>query len=103
MKTLPRRLFVIAVVILIGIGAAVYTTDGAALFRQEGCSGCHRFHGTGGIIGPDLTNADEMRGTIWIMRQIKDPTVHNPSSRMPSFPHLSFLQRYAIARHLKSG
>jgi putative heme-binding domain-containing protein len=31
------------------------TEAGAAAFREAGCIQCHRFHGEGGSVGPDLT------------------------------------------------
>ncbi len=82
------------------IGTLIVAPDGSTLFRDEGCLGCHRFRGKGGSAGPDLSAVGARRGSVWIARQIGNPKMHNPDSRMPAFSNLTFFERYAIARYL---
>lgn len=76
--------------------------DGAAIFKKEGCLGCHRFKGVGGAICPDLTGLKDRRSDEWIKQQILDSSVNNPNSNMPGFSHLSEKQIKAIIDYLKS-
>ena len=75
---------------------------GAALFRREGCSNCHRFNGQGGSYGPDLTNVSRRRSFIWIMEQIKNSKTHNPNSKMPDHSYLSNNELLALALYLQT-
>jgi len=76
-------------------------SQGKEIFMSEGCADCHSFKGKGGELAPDLTAVGQRRSTLWIMAQIKDPTSHNPDSRMPEFRHLSIIERFALARYLE--
>lgn len=69
---------------------------GKDLFAREGCLGCHKARGTGGILGPDLTRQGEktkheysfrnVRGeqsiSNWLMEHFKDPEMVSPGSQM---------------------
>ncbi len=69
---------------------------GRALFAGEGCLGCHRARGAGGIVGPDLTRQGEktlheysfkgVRGeqtvSNWLKEHFRDPEMVSPGSRM---------------------
>lgn len=77
-------------------------TSGADLFRNQGCIDCHSFKGKGGQTCPDLTAVKGRRSDEWIRVQIKDPTKHNPNTRMPAFGNLSYGEISAIIRFLKS-
>lgn len=69
---------------------------GKAIFNREGCLGCHRARGVGGIIGPDLTEQGEktkheysftnIQGeqTIsnWLKEHFRDPEMVSPGSDM---------------------
>jgi len=60
---------------------------GKALYAQFGCSGCHRIHGEGGAIGPDLSFAGDRRPEReWHLRHFRDPQAVSPGSIMPKFP-----------------
>ena len=76
--------------------------DGAELFRNQGCVGCHSFKGKGGEACPDLTGVSRRRSDGWIRQQIRDSKKHYPNSRMPGFGHLSYREISAIIRYLKS-
>ncbi|TAL25810.1 MAG: cytochrome c [Nitrospirae bacterium] len=77
------------------------TPDGEAIFKREGCIGCHSFKGRGGGAGPELTGVTERRSDSWIKKHIKDPKIHDPESRMPPFEHLSGKEIAALVRYLK--
>ncbi|MBI5641009.1 MAG: c-type cytochrome [Nitrospirae bacterium] len=76
------------------------TSNGAELFRKEGCIDCHSFKGRGGSIGPELTGVSKRRSRKWMTDQIRDPQSHNPDTRMPSFSHLSIIETYSLVRYL---
>ncbi len=65
---------------------------GKSLFSQEGCLGCHKARGVGGILGPDLTRqgektkheysfqniAGEQSVSNWIKEHFRDPEMVSP-------------------------
>jgi mono/diheme cytochrome c family protein len=69
---------------------------GKRIFSAEGCLGCHRARGLGGILGPDLTQQGEktkheysfqnIRGeqsiSNWLKEHFKDPEMVSPGSQM---------------------
>jgi len=57
----------------------VFMPNGRVLFNEQKCITCHRFKEQGGLAGPDLTGVINRRGTIWIVRQIRNPQSHNPT------------------------
>ena len=60
---------------------------GQTLFTSLGCTGCHRIHGTGGAIGPDLSYEGDVRpDREWHMKHFRDPQSVSPGSIMPKFP-----------------
>lgn len=60
---------------------------GQTLFTSLGCTGCHRIHGTGGAIGPDLSYEGDARpDREWHMKHFRDPQSVSPGSIMPKFP-----------------
>jgi ubiquinol-cytochrome c reductase cytochrome b subunit len=60
--------------------------NGEQLFRSLGCIGCHKVHGQGGTIGPDLSSG-VLKGKTrqWLTVQIRNPKQHDPNTVMPSF------------------
>jgi mono/diheme cytochrome c family protein len=76
-------------------GMAVFLR-GKALFSSEGCLGCHRARGVGGILGPDLTEQGEKtkheysfqnvegEQTVsnWLKAHFRDPEMVSPGSQM---------------------
>jgi len=74
---------------------------GAALFRSLGCQACHRVNGTGGTVGPDLSNeALRHHPRSWLIAQIRHPALHFPGSPMPSFDQLGDRQLSELADYL---
>lgn len=60
---------------------------GQAVFARFGCAGCHRIHGEGGAVGPDLSYEGDTRpDRDWHLRHFRDPQSVSPGSFMPKFP-----------------
>jgi len=60
---------------------------GKAVFAQFGCAGCHRIHGEGGAVAPDLSYIGDVRpDREWHLRHFRDPQSVSPGSFMPKFP-----------------
>ncbi|MCC2641563.1 MAG: qcrB [Nitrospira sp.] len=60
---------------------------GKALYAEFGCVGCHRIHGEGGAVGPDLSAIGETRpDREWHIKHLRDPQSVSPGSFMPKFP-----------------
>lgn len=89
-------LFLITVFTLLGISLnnlyGMKRTDpaivhGQALYANLGCAGCHRIHGNGGAIGPDLSYVGDARpDREWHLKHFHDPQSVTPGSIMPKFP-----------------
>jgi ubiquinol-cytochrome c reductase cytochrome b subunit len=89
-------LFLLVVFSLLGISLkniyAVPRVDpaiahGKAVYAQFGCAGCHRIHGEGGAVAPDLSYVgDERPDRDWHIRHFRDPQSVSPGSFMPKFP-----------------
>ena len=108
-------IFLIAVFVLLGISLrnlyAMPKFDpsvarGKALFAQHHCDACHRVHGEGGKVGPDLSYvADQRPDRQWHLRHFRDPQSISPGSIMPPFQleekDLNDLASYMLS--LKSG
>ena len=88
---------VILTVIIVGCS----NYSGEQLFHTEGCITCHRFQGTGGNMGPDLTAISQIKNDSSIHSYLKNPKQQNQHARMPSFAHLSRNKRNAIISFLK--
>jgi len=70
---------------------AVPTTNpsvvrGRELYAKLQCSGCHRIHGSGGAVGPELSFVGKTRDRDWLNRHFEDPQAVVPGSIMPRFP-----------------
>ena len=84
-----------------GTAASSGGQNGAQLFQSQGCTACHRVNGTGGAVGPDLSDEGSGgRTKDWLVTQIRNPKAHFPSSIMPSFTALSDQQVNALADYL---
>ena len=58
-------------------------TRGQTVFDESGCIGCHKLHGTGGIIGPELDKVGANRSPEWLLAHFKNPSAATPGSAMP--------------------
>jgi ubiquinol-cytochrome c reductase cytochrome b subunit len=89
-------LFLLVVVGLLGISInnlyAVPRTDpavarGKTVYDQLGCVGCHRIHGEGGAVAPDLSIIGDTRpDRARHLKHFRDPQSVSPGSFMPKFP-----------------
>jgi len=60
---------------------------GIALVQQFNCKTCHRIHGEGVNVAPDLSFvADRRPDRDWHLQHFKDPQSVSPGSFMPKFP-----------------
>ncbi|TAL12791.1 MAG: c-type cytochrome [Nitrospirae bacterium] len=79
--------------------------SGKAVFEKFQCSTCHRIHGAGGAVGPDLSYVGDQRDRAWLIKHFRDPQSTSPGSIMPKFPldeqQLSDLTAYMLS--LKKG
>ena len=66
---------------------------GASIFRgRGGCLACHTVNGTGGVLGPELTNVGAARGMAYLRRALRDP-----GAELPAGPGIS----YAGSEHVR--
>ncbi|WP_447974723.1 cytochrome b N-terminal domain-containing protein [Nitrospira sp. Kam-Ns4a] len=64
-------------------------THGKQLYQSLGCAACHRIHGEGEAVGPDLSTVGAQRDADWLMRHWRDPQAVVPGSLMPAYAGLS--------------
>ncbi|SPE52851.1 conserved exported hypothetical protein [Verrucomicrobia bacterium] len=57
--------------------------QGHDLFEKAGCIGCHKLHGIGGVIGPELDGVGANRTPEWLLTHFKNPSAVTPGSAMP--------------------
>ncbi len=78
---------------------------GKTVYQQLGCGGCHRIHGVGGAVGPDLSYVGDQRDHDWLIRHFHNPQSVVPGSVMPpvnaSDDDIEALTAYMLS--LKSG
>ena len=79
---------------------------GQELVAKHACKTCHRIHGEGAAIAPDLSFvADRRPEREWHLQHFRDPRSVSPNSFMPKFPltdrELNDLTNYILT--LKSG
>jgi menaquinol-cytochrome c reductase cytochrome b/c subunit len=80
--------------------------EGAELFATSGCLNCHSYDGTGGTIGPELTEeGTRNRGIDWQIRHLENPQAVTPGSGMPPFAQLGEenLRKLAIFLEASKG
>ncbi len=107
-------LFLVGVFGLVGLSLhdlqAMKRTDpavasGKSVFEKFQCAACHRIHGAGGAVGPDLSFVGDQRDREWLTKHFRDPQSTSPGSIMPKFPldeqQLNDLTTYMLS--LKKG
>ena len=77
---------------------------GANVYNTYGCVACHIMSGSGGKVGPDLTNEYmRNRSNQWLLVQITNSKVHIPNSVMPNYSMLSKEQLDNLVEYLNSA
>ncbi len=66
------------------LGGGTFTAQAPRLF-EDNCSTCHKFHGVGEDIGPDLSHIGQARDADYIASYVKNPVKMNPDSAMQTF------------------
>lgn len=56
---------------------------GRDVFAKAGCYSCHKIHGKGGGIAPDLTHIGKRRDAEWLKRFLENPQAVIPGTIMP--------------------
>ena len=77
--------------------------EGELMFEQEHCIGCHRIHGAGGKVGPDLSNeAGRKRSDAWLVGHFKNPAAFVKGSTMPATSNLNAAQLHSLTVYLQA-
>ncbi len=66
------------------LGGASFTAQAPRLF-EDNCASCHKFHGVGEEIGPDLSHIGQARDADYIASYIKNPVLLNKDAAMQGF------------------
>jgi menaquinol-cytochrome c reductase cytochrome b/c subunit len=78
--------------------------EGAEIFAVSGCLNCHTYGGTGGTVGPELTEeGTRNRGIQWQIDHLKCPSCVTPGSGMPPFERLGEENLRKIAIFLEAS
>jgi mono/diheme cytochrome c family protein len=59
-------------------------TRGQAVFKNQGCYGCHTVEKFGTPIGPDLSTVGRKYPPDYLARWLKDPALQRPNAHMPA-------------------
>jgi putative heme-binding domain-containing protein len=55
---------------------------GGQLYAKLGCAGCHIVNGTGGSLGPELTNIGWIRGPDYLRQAVLEPAARLPQGNL---------------------
>jgi mono/diheme cytochrome c family protein len=78
---------------------------GRALFRQQGCGGCHTITGATNTGGPpDLQDVGARHSPGWLHSFLEQPARFHPNTTMPAFgpPVLTHQEVEELAQYLSS-
>jgi len=59
---------------------------GKDIYRAQHCSLCHKVEGSGGTLGPDLSNIGAERTAEWLKAFLADPAKMNPTKKPNKMP-----------------
>jgi mono/diheme cytochrome c family protein len=83
--------------------SAAVVQNGKRLFTQRGCIGCHTINGSGGNVGPNLSNeANAGHSRQWLTTQIRDPKKNDPETLMPAYDTMTDKQVSDLVSYLLS-
>ena len=57
---------------------------GAAIYKEQKCSLCHKVGAAGGKMGPELTKVGGTRDKAWLVKYLANPKAENPKNKMPA-------------------
>ncbi len=66
------------------LGGGTFTSQAPRLY-EDNCATCHKFHGVGEEIAPDLSHIGQARDAVYIAAYIKNPQKLNPDGAMQAF------------------
>jgi ubiquinol-cytochrome c reductase cytochrome b subunit len=75
---------------------------GKQLYQSLGCTACHRIHGEGEAVGPDLSSVGSRRDAAWLRCLWKDPQSLTPGSIMPPYAGLSDAELTDLTNYILS-
>lgn len=84
-------------------GAGALVSLGQEIYNVKGCSGCHKIAGSGGELGPDLTDEGNIisHDAAWHKKHFKDPQSVVSGSAMPKL-ELSEKESNALTEFMQS-
>jgi len=97
-----RRNFGLCLVAFAFVASGACATRGRDVFIREGCVNCHRFRELGSGGAPDLSEVGSRRDAAWIAVQIGNPAAHDPATRMPAFPRITWFELRSLVAFLRS-
>ncbi len=81
--------------------APEFAVQGAALYQQSQCGGCHVANGAGMPVGPELNGLAARRSREWVRAHFADPAKLSPNSIMPPYrfrpAEMDAITRYLFA------
>lgn len=83
MRTLGFVVVMAAVLASQPARADATAAQGAQVYKTLRCSMCHKIQGSGGKVGPDLTDVGTRRDAAWLQKYLPDPKGTTPKSKMP--------------------
>jgi mono/diheme cytochrome c family protein len=100
-----RSVLLITMVVLAGPAHAqdgsALVAKGRALFREQGCYGCHTVGATGTPIAVDLSRIGAKRDQAFLTRWLRNPSEQRPTAHMPKI-ELAEPEAQALAAYLGS-
>ena len=66
-------------------GAPEQAVEGAMVYMQSQCAGCHELNGVGQKLGPPLNGVGGRRTREWLEGHFADPPKFSPGSTMPPY------------------
>ena len=77
------------------------TEQGAKLYQEKGCYGCHTMGKTGTPIAPDLSKIGAKRERAYLETWLRDPSAQRPTAHMPKI-QMSEPEAKALAAYLST-
>ena len=62
-----------------------FAVEGAVVYQERQCGGCHQVNTVGMAIGPILNGISKRQSRSWVERHFADPEKLSPGSIMPPY------------------